>query len=287
MEKSPLTVFSGLKRRRKKKERWRAAFKKWASSRRRENLQQPVTAYNRYSLSAKEIVLYELSGITACMLISYVYYRNLKIFFCLLPFGIIYPWYKKKNLIVRRLEKLSSEFKEGITVLSSSLTAGYSIENAFRVSLDELRLLYGESSLIVREFQYIVSQLGMNRPVEQLLFDFGKRSGIEDIENFAEVFAAAKRSGGGLSSIMEHTAGVIRDRMEVKEEIRTMTAARRFEQRIMNLLPYLIVFYIEMASPGFFRQMYTTGLGRILMTACLAVYLSAFAIAEKILDIEI
>lgn len=221
------------------------------------------------------------------MLIAYVYYRSFKVFICLLPFGIYYPWYKKENLKQKRLETLSSEFKEAITILASSLAAGYSVENAFQASLKELRILYGEKGLIVREFQYIVTQLGMNRSIEQLLSDFGRRSGIDDIGNFAEVFAAAKRSGGRITSIMEHTAGIIRDRMEVKEEIRTMTAARRFEQKIMNLLPYLIVFYIEGASPGFFNQMYRTGIGRIFMTVCLLVYVTAFIMAERILDIEI
>lgn len=179
------------------------------------------------------------------------------------------------------------EFKEGITILSASLTAGYSVENAFRVSLKELGILYGEDGLIVREFQYIVSQLEMNRPVEQILFDFGRRSGVDDIMNFAEVFAAAKRSGGRLASIMEHTAHIIRDRIEVKEEIRTMTASKRFEQNIMNLLPYLIVFYIEGSSPGFFKQMYDTSLGRLLMSLCLGIYLVAFIMAKKILEIEV
>lgn len=211
----------------------------------------------------------------------------MKAFLCLLPFGIFYPFYKKKYLKKKRLEKLSSEFKEGIAVLSSSLSSGYSVENAFSASLKELKILYSEKSLIVQEFQYIVHQLGMNRPVEQLLSDFGKRSGLDDIENFAEVFSAAKRSGGRLSSIMAYTAGIIRDRMEVKEEIRTLTAARRLEQKIMNILPFCIVLYIEAASPGFFDQMYVTMFGRILMTVCLIVYVVSVFMAEKILDIEI
>ena len=37
----------------------------------------------------------------------------------------------------------------------------------------------------------------MNRPVELLLADMGRRSGIQDVDQFAQVFAAAKRKRGG------------------------------------------------------------------------------------------
>lgn len=172
-------------------------------------------------------------------------------------------------------------------ILATSFGAGYSIENALAAATRELTLLYGEQGLITREFAYIVQQLATNRPAEQLLAELADRSGLEDIRNFAEVFSVAKRSGGNLSAIMRHTAEVIRDKMQVKEEIATLTAAKQFEQKIMNLIPFFVIFYVDFSSPGFFAQMYQTGLGRILMTGCLVVYLTAWILAKKILEIEV
>ena len=77
------------------------------------------------------------------------------------------------------------------------------------------------------------------------------------------------------------------DRSQVKEEIQTLTASKRFEQRIMNLIPVLMVLYIDWTSPGFFKVMYTTLLGRGLMTGGLLVYLASVWLAQKILDIEV
>ncbi len=179
------------------------------------------------------------------------------------------------------------EFKEGILLLSSFLSAGYSAENAFSSSVRELKLLYGEEGLISTEFSHIASQIYMNRSVEQALLEFAGRSGLDDVKNFAEVFAAAKRSGGELVSIISRTASVIRDKVQVKQEILTMTASKQFEQKIMNAIPFFIVLYIDMTSPGFFDLMYGTGAGRILMTVCMAVYIAAFIIARRIMKIEI
>ena len=86
---------------------------------------------------------------------------------------------------------------------------------------------------------------------------------------------------------MRHTAEIIRDKMQVQEEITTMTASRQFEQKIMNMIPFFIVFYVESASPGFFGQMYGTSMGRVLMSSCMAIYLVSYILAKKILDIEV
>lgn len=59
------------------------------------------------------------------------------------------------------------------------------------------------------------------------------------------------------------------------------------EQRIMSGIPVLIVIYIELTSPGFFGILYTTLIGRMLMTVCLAVYLASCWLADYFLEIEV
>ena len=182
---------------------------------------------------------------------------------------------------------LAQQFKEAMVILAASLSAGYAVENAMAVSLEELRLLYGEQGLIVREFSGMVQQIRTNRNVEQVLAEFAGRSGLEDVQNLAEVLGIGKRTGGDLGSIMRHTAEVIRDKMQVKEEIITLTTSRQFEQKIMNGIPFGIILYIDLTSPGFFQTMYHTWLGRICMTVCLGVYVGAVYLAKRILDIPI
>ena len=85
---------------------------------------------------------------------------------------------------------------------------------------------------------------------------------------------------------MRHTAQVIRDKMQVKEEIMTLTASRQFEQKIMNMIPFFMVPYVEGTSPGFFDQMYRTGMEGAYDTVS-GLYLTAFWLSERILEIEV
>lgn len=235
----------------------------------------------------KEYIWYAVQGLGIGGLISYTFYRNLTVFLILIPFGILYPWMKQGELKKKRLERLNLEFKEASSALAGALSAGYSVENAFVVTVKELRVLYGENCLIVQEFSYMQEQIGMNRSVEQVLWEFGQRSGLEDIKNFAEVFSVAKRSGGDLVAILNHTSQVIAQKVQVKEEIRTLTASKQYEQKIMNLMPFLIVFYIDMTSPGFFTIMYGSVIGKAIMTVCLIIYLTSCWIAQRILKIQV
>lgn len=220
-------------------------------------------------------------------MLAYTFYRSWGAFLILLPAAGFYPRFERRKKKARRQQILASQFKEGMVVLASALSAGYSIENALAAGEQELALLYGTEGLITREFAAMVQQIRTNRSVEQLLMDFADRSGLEDIQNFSEVFSVAKRSGGDLGGMMRHTADIIRDKMQVREEIVTLTASKQFEQKIMNLIPFFIVFYVDGTSPGFFEQMYGTGVGRMLMSGCLLVYLAAYGLAMRILAIDV
>ena len=47
--------------------------------------------------------------------------------------------------------------------------------------------------------------------MEELFLDFGKRSGVEDIENFAAVFYTAKRTGGDMTQMIQKVAWMLGD----------------------------------------------------------------------------
>ncbi len=243
--------------------------------------------YSIYKFTFIERIKYMLIAVSGIAVISYIFYRSMVLFIMLLPLSLFYPGFIKNKLIRKRKQKLESEFKEALLVVSALLSAGYSLENAVKESIAELKLLYDKPTFIIPEFEYINHLIYMNIPAEKAFEDFGERSGADDIRNFAKVLKIGKRSGGELVSVINHTASVISDKIRIKEEIITMTSAKRYEQRIMNLFPVFIVLYIDSSSPGFFNLMYSSIFGKAVMTACLAVYLFAYCLSDRLLNIEV
>lgn len=263
------------------------SIKKSENSKTNKNCSRQAIDYDIYNFTFPEWIKYSLYAVGILSLVSYIFYKSIIVFFILLPVCFFYPKLKKRELTVEKKRKLLMEFKEAIMIISSLLNAGYSLENSIKEALVELKLLYTKDSLIIKEFEYISHLIYMNISVERAFDDLAYRSHCEDIRSFAKVLRIAKRSGGELESIISHTVSVISDKVRIKEEIITMTAAKRFEQRVMNMFPLLIVLYIDFSSPGFFNIMYTTIIGRICMSVGLTVYLLAIYISKRLLNIEV
>ena len=123
----------------------------------------------------------------------------------------------------------------------------------------------------------------MNRTIEELMEELGRKSGVEQIGEFAQVFSIAKRSGGNVAGVIETTAQVIHRQIEAREEARTILSARRMEQRIMSLMPFCIVFYVKLGNPGYFDSLYHNLKGILVMSLCMGVYMVAWSLSERIL----
>ena len=71
------------------------------------------------------------------------------------------------------------------------------------------------------------------------------------------------------------------NRKKTREEIETVLAGKRLEQRIMLLMPAAILLFVSLSSPDMLAVMYETWPGRGLMTVFLGVYAGAFVLALR------
>jgi len=226
-------------------------------------------------------------GVIICAVVSYLFYESIIAFILMCP-GIIYFIRKKKQSRANELRKrLNVQFKDGIQAISASLQAGYSIENSFIGALQDIQKLYDDGQPVIQEFRHIILQMQLNVTIEELLMDLAERSQVEDIRSFAQVFIAAKRSGGDFPRIIKNTVHNISGKLETREEIITAMSGKKMEQRIMSLVPFGVILYVKWTNPEFIRILYGNVVGWIIMTCCLIGYLLAYSLAEKIIDIEV
>ncbi len=238
--------------------------------------------YEKYSFSAGEKILYLFIGAALDATVSWTFYRSVIVFLVsLIPSEILLFRYIRRTLIEKRKNELSLEFREAILSVQASLNAGYSVENAFIEAGRVMEGLYG-NSLITEEFRILTRRLRSNEALEKILTEFGERSGIDDIEDFAGVFSAAKRSGGDFTRIIRKASDSIGDRMDVMRDIRTSISAKRYECRIMEIVPFILILYLNFSSTGFLSALYHNITGMIVMTICLFMYGTGFYMAEKI-----
>ena len=194
---------------------------------------------------------------------------------------------EKTKIIVERKEKLTMEFMDMLKNISSNLLAGYSLENSWIEAEKEIALLYGERSNMYLELKEMNRQISINQPIEKTLEEFALRTGVDDIQNFSDIFSFAKRSGGKFVEIIENTTYRMWDKFETKREIQVAVSAKKLEQKAMDVIPIFILFYLKLASYDYLSALYGNMFGTVFMSICLAIYAAAVFIAERMLDIKI
>ena len=181
--------------------------------------------YRMYHFTGKETAKYLLEGAAICAAADYLFYQSLPVLLFMLPIPVLFLKLQRKKCTARQQRELNYQFRDALTAMNVAVQAGYSAENAVRASVKDLGRLYEKGSDILDEFRYIESQLRLSVPVEELFLDLGKRSGVEDIENFAAVFYTAKRTGGDMTQVIQKVARMLSDKIEVKKEIEATLAA--------------------------------------------------------------
>ena len=240
-----------------------------------------------YRSSWKSLLRYAVESLFLCAAINYLFYKNSAAFFFLWPIGL---WYVRQRLIQEKKHRRSRiwiQFRDALSGLQVSISAGYSIENAIVETRKDLEKLYGKKGELALEFSHMERQLSHGTSAEKLLSALGRYSGIEDIQNFSQILIQSKKMGGNMKNILHECISSIEEQMDVKKEIHTMLASRRLEQKIMSLIPLGIILYMQISTPDFLSVLYGNFPGICIMTFCLFLYLFAYHWGERLVDIEV
>lgn len=234
-----------------------------------------------------EYLLALAKGILLIGIISYLFYGT---WICTILFSPYLIWYIKsweKQLVKKKQSKFRLQFKEAIQSLSAALNVGYSVENAMRETIKDLKGIYKKDDMILREFSYMIRQLQMNVSVETVLQDFAQRTADEDVQTFVTVFNMAKRSGGDTMEIIRNAVRQMGEKIDVEREITTLVSGKKLELKIMTMIPLGMVLYMKISFPEFLDVLYGNLAGVIIMSICLLVYVVAYEMGRRIVEIEV
>ena len=214
-----------------------------------------------------------IEGFCIVCLLAYFFYRSYVALIVLTP-GI---WFYRKEKVKRFLKKrkavLEQQFKESLVSVQTNLQSGYSVENAFGESYQYVVDLYGKKSDMAKELMWIKKGLSNGDTLEHLLLDLGRRCPQSALEDFANIYVIACKSGGGWTEVIVKIVAGINQRMEVQQEIETLIHGKKMESRIMCIIPFFILFYMDITSKGYFDVLYHNLAGIIIMTICLGIYI--------------
>lgn len=247
-----------------------------------------LTDYDIYVMSKNEKIAYTILAAVVIFAVGMIFYHNVILAALLALVSFKFPKIRRGQIIEKRKKELNIQFKDLLYSLSSSMVAGRSLEMAFKDALKDMEVIYPDPNTpIMCEVSYIIRCLEMNMTVEDAIGQFSERAHIEDIESFGDIVRICKRTGGNLVEVIRSTSNMIGDKIETKNDIETTITAKKFESRVLTVTPIFMVLILSIASPDYMAPVFETPVGLAAMTVAIVMFVIAFFVSEKIINIEV
>lgn len=264
----------------------------------------PTLNYNVYYMSRLEKILYAALAFVVGALVGYLFYGGIGVDQFGEPTALTYLLntiimvaagaaavklflpVRNEQLRAARQNKLKSQFRDMLEAISTSLSAGKNVQESFSTVYADLKNQYEEDAFILQELYVINAGLVNGITIEELLDDFGKRSGCEDIQDFASVFEICYRKGGNIRDTIRNTYDILSDKMAITEEIETVVTGSKSEQSLMLVMPVVLIAMIKFGSPEFAAN-FVTSSGLAATTIALALFVASYFLGRIVLDIKV
>ena len=192
---------------------------------------------------------------------------------------------REKQLIIKRRNELTRQFRSFLDALSVSLSSGMNMTESLMSSYKDLNNQYSDDSYISKEVAEMISGVENNVPIETMMQSLGERSDIADIKNFGIVFNICYRVGGNLKDVVSRTNEILSEKMEINEEIQTALSSNRTQFTAMMGIPVVMVLMLRMMSSDFAAS-FSTIPGVISMTIALGIFYAAYRVGQNIMDVR-
>lgn len=214
----------------------------------------------------------------------YTYISDVSIF-CIvgLVAAIAFISIRRKQLLEKRHNDLRAQFRDMLESMTASLAANGTVQDAFISAYNDMKIQYSDNAYITKELEQMVYATRNNVPLEDMIDDFAKRSGIDDVKDFADVFRVSRGPGGNMSNVMRQTHSIIGDKMAIEDEIDAKINSNKLELNIIMVAPFLIVAMLRFTNPTF-AESFVTLKGVLVSTAALILFYISYLLGQKIID---
>jgi tight adherence protein B len=138
-----------------------------------------------------------------------------------------------------------------------------------------------------REFRRVLADEQLGVSLADALNGVAERMRSRDFEHVALVATLQRETGGNTAEVIDQVTETIRERMDLRRMVRTLTAQGRLAGFVVSSLPVLLIVAISFLNPDYLHPMFHTAGGIfLLIVAAIMLALGAWIIA-RIVNIEI
>lgn len=232
-------------------------------------------------LLAKTLFLIALTG--SCIFGSIVYLFSkrflMALIFSLFGIFIVIPvndFFKNKR---KRL--IEGQILQFLSLLNITLRAGLTIRNSVEICSEKIEPPLGD------ELKRLMNEISLDIDLLRAFHNMAGRLRIPEINLIISAIKIVVKVGGNVTEIFNSLTNMIRERQNLREEIRILTTQGRFSGNIISLLPlgYLSLFYAFEGEQV--RLIFSKPLGVIMVSIGLLLNLIGYLVIRSLTEYKI
>lgn len=157
----------------------------------------------------------------------------------------------------RRAARIEEQMPEALLALAKSLRAGTGLMAALSYAAEETAPPLGpELAATLRDIQ-------LGRDVGDAFASLGERVDNADLDIAVTAILIQRTVGGNLSEILTNVSETVRERFELRREIKIITARQRMSTIATACLPPIVAIAFIAINPDIGRNLFETAAGRV------------------------
>jgi tight adherence protein B len=183
-------------------------------------------------------------------------------------------------LVTKRVEKYETQMVDALNLLSNGLRAGLSVPQSIGMVVEEL------PAPVSQEFNLILQQTKIGVPLDEAFDNLAKRVPTQDNDMFVSSVNILRETGGNLAEVFDTIAGVIRERVRLKQKIATYVAQGKMQGGMIASMPTLMGAYFGSTDPTFIDTLFGTPIGNVVLVIAAALNIFGAFMMWKVIQIK-
>jgi tight adherence protein B len=184
-------------------------------------------------------------------------------------------------LASRQRRVFEEQLPDNLQVIASALRAGHTFVGALGVMVEDAP----EPSH--RELRRALADEQLGVPLVDVLNQVSTRMKSVDFQQITLVATLQRDTGGNTAEVIDVVTETIRDRLDLRRLVRSLTAQGRLAGGILTALPIALLIAISVINPGYTSPLFHKALGILALSLACAMVISGALIIRRIIDIKV
>ncbi|MDO8778831.1 MAG: type II secretion system F family protein [Burkholderiaceae bacterium] len=191
------------------------------------------------------------------------------------------PWWRVARRRSARIERIEYQFPEALDLMSRAMRAGHAFPSAVKMVADEMTDPMG------RDFRILFDEMNYGVSTNDALAHLAARVPVPDVSYFVVAVMIQRESGGNLAELLDKISTIVRERLKLLGEVRTLSAEGKLSAIILTALPFCVGLVVNLVNPKFMEVLWTDPAGLRMVGVALFMMLMGILWMRSIIRIRV